>query len=182
MQTKETAMPRFAAAALGIACVAFAGTAPGAPAHRPAVAPVPYLLKTAASLADLEKTLGGAGAHGADLVKAAGPVAVEVVWKREEENVMNGVESHDGRDHVFFVTDGKAVFTLGGELQEAKEVSPGEWRAPRSKGSQVVELKKGDLLFIPHGTVHARSTKGTHFTMLQISFWPGGAPQPSPRP
>jgi quercetin dioxygenase-like cupin family protein len=174
-------MPRVTAA-LAVLLVVSAAPAPAAPARKPAVAPVPYFVKSAASLAELEKTLGGQGAHGADLVKAVGPVAVEVVWKHEEENQQNGVESHDGRDHVFFVTDGKAQFTLGGEAIDPKEVSPGEWRAPRSKGSQTVEVKKGDLIFIPHGTVHSRTTKGSRFTMLQISFWPGGAPAPAPRP
>jgi quercetin dioxygenase-like cupin family protein len=171
-------MPRLVAL-LAIGALTFTARAPAAPARKPAVAPVPYLVKTAASLAELEKTLGGPGAHGADLVKP-GPVAVEVVWKHEEENQQNGVELHDGRDHVFYVTDGKAVFTLGGTLEDPHEISPGEWRAPRSTGSQTVELKKGDLVFIPHGTVHARTTKGTRFTMLQLSFWPGGAPRPSP--
>jgi quercetin dioxygenase-like cupin family protein len=169
-------------AAAGLLLLVVATPAPAAPPRKPAVAPVPYFVKTAASLAELEKTLAGPGAHGADLVKAVGPMAVEVVWKHEEENQQNGVESHDGRDHVFFVTDGKAVFTLGGEAIEPKEVSPGEWRAPRSKGSQVVEVKKGDLVFIPHGTVHSRTTKGSRFTMLQLSFWPGGAPAPTAKP
>src|ERR1700704_4341488 len=107
-------MPRLAAF-LAIAGLTVTASAPAAPGRKPAAAPVPYLVKTAASLAELEKTLGGSGAHGADLVKP-GPVAVEVVWKREEENQQNGVELHDGRDHVFYVTDGKAVFTLGGTL------------------------------------------------------------------
>jgi mannose-6-phosphate isomerase-like protein (cupin superfamily) len=124
--------------------------------------------------------LGGQGAHGADLVKAAGPMAVEVIWKREQDNTQELLESHDGRDHVFFVTDGKATFTLGGELEDPKEISPGEWRAPKARGSKVMELKKGDLVVIPHGTVHSRHTKGGAFTMLQISFFPNGAPKPTP--
>jgi mannose-6-phosphate isomerase-like protein (cupin superfamily) len=172
-------MPRVAVT-LGLVCLAFSVQAPAAPARKPAVAPVPYLLKTGSSLAEVEKTLGGNGAHGADLVKAVGPVAVEVVWKHEQENVQEKAEVHDGRDHVFYVTDGKASFTLGGELEDPSEISAGEWRAAKTKGSKVVEVKKGDLLFIPHGTVHSRHTKGSSFTMLQITFWPGGAPKPTP--
>ena len=134
-----------------------------------------HIIVTAASLAEVEKTLLGQGAHGADLVKP-GPGAVEVVWKHEEENVQNNVEVHEGRDHVFFVTEGKATFILGGTMEDPKEVSPGEWRAPRAAGAQTVDAKKRDLIVIPHGTVHSRSTKGSKFTMLQLSFWPGGAP------
>src|SRR5205814_2409586 len=137
--------------------------------------PVPYLVKSAASLAEIEKGLGGEGGHGADLVKP-GPVALEVVWKHEQDNEQKELEVHDGRDHVFFVTEGKATFKIGGELEAPHEISPGEWRAAKVKGAQTVELKKGDLVFIPHGTPHWRSSKGSTFTMLQLSFWPGGAP------
>src|SRR5438552_1470988 len=124
---RRPSMRRFALA-LVISCLSVSWSAPAAPPRKPAVAPVPYLLKSAASLADVEKTLAGKGAHGADLVKAEGPVAAEVVWKHEQDNVQELIESHDGRDHVFFVTDGKATFTLGGELDAPKEISPGEWR------------------------------------------------------
>jgi mannose-6-phosphate isomerase-like protein (cupin superfamily) len=167
--------PIAVAAVLGFLSVPALAAEPARTPPRLPTPAAPYLFKSAASLADLEKTLQGTGAHGADLVKP-GPTAMEVVWKHEEENVQNGVEVHEGRDHVFFVTEGKAIFTLGGTLDGAKQVSPGEWRAPRSTGAQTVEAKKGDLIVIPHGTVHSRSTKGSKFTMLQISFWPGGAP------
>jgi quercetin dioxygenase-like cupin family protein len=149
-----------------------AETTPG-----PAPAAVAYFVKSAASLADIEKTLEGKGAHGADLLKP-GPSAVEIVWRHEEDFESPEAEVHDGKDHVFFVTDGQATFTLGGQLVEPRTPSPGEWKAARTKDSQKVEVHKGDLLFIPHGTVHGRSAKGRRFTMLQISFWPGGAPPP----
>jgi quercetin dioxygenase-like cupin family protein len=165
--------------ALGLACggLSVRVLSAAGPARKPVAPPVPYLFKSAAALAELEKTLGGPGAHGGDLVKP-GPVAVEVVWKHEQDNVQKEIEAHDGRDHVFFVTDGRATFTVGGELDGAHEISTGEWRAPQAKGAQTIEAKKGDLLFIPHGTPHSRTTKGSNFTMLQLSFWPGGAPKP----
>jgi quercetin dioxygenase-like cupin family protein len=164
---------------LGLGCGALSLRAVSAPARKPAGPPVPYVVKTAAALAEIEKTLGGEGAHGADLVKP-GPVALEVVWKREQDNEAKELESHDGKDHVFYITDGKGTFKLGGELEGAHEISPGEWRATKVKGAQAVEVKKGDLLFIPHGTPHWRTSKGAGFTMLQLSFWPGGAPAPTP--
>jgi mannose-6-phosphate isomerase-like protein (cupin superfamily) len=170
-------VPVLASSALGFWCLVSSPLAQAAPARQPPAPAAPYVLKTAASLAEIEKSLGGEGAHGADIVKPGGPIAVEVVWKHEKENDQKELEVHEGRDHVFYVTDGKATFKLGGELDGAHEISPGEWRAPKSKNSQTVELKKGDLVFIPHGTPHWRSTKGSsNFTMLQISFWPGGAP------
>jgi mannose-6-phosphate isomerase-like protein (cupin superfamily) len=147
------------------------------PAHVPSAAPAPYFVKSAASLADLEKTLAGKGAHSGDLLKP-GATALEIVWRHEEDYEQAELELHDGKDHVFFVTDGQAAFTLGGELVAPREISAGEWKAKTSRNSEVVEARKGDLLFIPHGTVHGRSAKGQKFTMLQLSFWPGGAPAP----
>ena len=157
------------------ATIALGGVAGADGARAPSVAPVPYFVKSAASLADVEKTLQGKGAHSGELLKP-GPTALEIVWRHEEDQEQKELEVHDGKDHVFFVTEGQATFTLGGQLLAPHEISPGEWRAPQSQRSQTVEAGKGDLIFIPHGTVHGRSAKGRRFTMLQISFWPGGAP------
>jgi mannose-6-phosphate isomerase-like protein (cupin superfamily) len=151
-----------------------AAAAPGPDARRPAVAPVPYFVKTAASLAEVEKTLQGKGAHGADLLKP-GASAVEIVWRHEEDYEQTELELHDGKDHVFFVTEGQAPLTLGGELVAPREVSPGEWKAAKSTNSRTVEVGKGDLVFIPHGTVHGRSANGRRFTMLIVSFLPSGS-------
>jgi quercetin dioxygenase-like cupin family protein len=59
-------------------------------------------------------------------------------------------------------------------------VSPGEWKAVKSANSKTVDVAKGDLIFIPHGTVHGRSAKGRRFTMMIVSFFPGGPPPPAP--
>jgi quercetin dioxygenase-like cupin family protein len=172
-------------ATTGCLLASFASSSADAEGSRsPSVAPAPYFVKTAASLADLEKTLEGKGSHGADLLKP-GATALEIVWRREEDHESKELELHDGKDHVFFVTDGQATFTLGGTLIEPREISAGEWRAAKSRDSQVVDARKGDLIFIPHGTVHGRSAKGRRFTMLQLSFLPNGAPAPktpSPAP
>ena len=67
---------------------------------------------------------------------------------------------HDGKNHVFFVTKGQASLILGGDLVAPREDSTGEWRAPKWANSKTVDVGKGDLIFIPHGTVHGRSNKG----------------------
>lgn len=171
-----------------LAIALFAAAPPAAPApapaRAPAAAPAPYFVKSAASLAELEKTLAGKGGHSGDLLKP-GPTALEIVWRHEEDHEGKELEVHDGKDHVFFIVDGQATFTLGGALVEPREISAGEWRAAKAKDAKLVDVAKGDLLFIPHGTVHGRSAKGRKLTMLQLSFWPGGAPAPAapaPRP
>jgi mannose-6-phosphate isomerase-like protein (cupin superfamily) len=164
----------------GIACLVIGGRdARTAPARKPAAAPVPYFVKTAASLAEVEKTLQGKGGHAADLLKPAA-TAIEIVLRHEEDFEQADLEVHDGKDHVFVVTDGQASLTLGGELVAPREISTGEWRAPKSSNSRTVDVGKGDLVFIPHGTVHGRSVKGKKFTMMIISFFPGGPPPPAP--
>ena len=166
--------------------VFFAVDAPAAPAapaaagRRPAVAPVPYIVKSAASLAEMEKTLQGKGGKAGDLLKPA-QTSIEIVLRHEEDFQQPELEVHDGKDHIFFVTDGQATLTLGGELVTPKEISPGEWRAAKSANSKTVDVAKGDLVFIPHGTVHGRGVKG-RFTMVIASFFPGGPPPPAPAP
>ena len=145
----------------------------------PSTAVTPFFVKSAASLAELEKTLEGKGAHGAALLNP-GASPLEIVWRHEEDYEQTELELHDRKEHVFFVTDGQATFTLGGQLVAPHEVSPGEWKAQGSRNSQTIEVQKGDLVFIPSGTVHSRSAKGRKFTMLQLSFWPRGILAPRP--
>ena len=165
--------------AVGIAClVSGARVARTAPARKPAAAPTEYFVKSAASLAELEKTLTGKGGRAADLLKP-GATAIEIVLRHEEDFAQTELEVHDGKDHVFVVTDGQASLVLGGDLVAPHEVSPGEWKAAKSANSRTVDVGKGDLVFIPHGTVHGRSVKG-RFTMLIVSFFPGGPPPPAP--
>jgi mannose-6-phosphate isomerase-like protein (cupin superfamily) len=149
------------------------------PVYAPMNAPAGYFVKTAASIADIEKTLQGRGGHTSTILNP-GPGPIEISWRHEEDWEQPELELHEGKDHVFFVTEGQATITLGGQLMAPHQISPGEWKAARSTHSQTVEVRKGDLLFIPHGTVHGRSVKGRRFTMLLLSFWPSGAPAPVP--
>jgi mannose-6-phosphate isomerase-like protein (cupin superfamily) len=165
-----------ALALLQAAAPAAAGEA--GPAYASPTAPG-YFVKTAASIAEVEKTLQGQGGHAVQFLKP-GPGPIEITVRHEEDWVQPTLELHEGKDHVFFVTEGQATITLGGELVEPQKISAGEWTAARSSHSKTVEVSKGDLLFIPHGTVHGRNVKGKRFTMLLLSFWPGGAPAPAP--
>jgi quercetin dioxygenase-like cupin family protein len=155
--------------------LAAATAAPAASTRHPAAAPTSYFVKSAASLAEVERTLQGKGAHGADLLKPAA-TGIEIVLRHEDDYEQSELELHDGKDHVFFVTDGQATLTLGGELVAPREISPGEWKAAKAANAKTVDVAKGDLVFIPHGTVHGRSAKGRRFTMLIVSFFPGGPP------
>jgi mannose-6-phosphate isomerase-like protein (cupin superfamily) len=70
-------------------------------------------------------------------------------------------EWHEERDHVLIVLDGETVYQVGGTPKGAHSMGPGEWHAPDAEGATTLTLKKGDMLVIPRGTLHKRSTTGT---------------------
>jgi len=76
-------------------------------------------------------------------------------------------EWHEGRDHVLWVLDGETVYQVGGTPKGAHSIGPGEWHAPQAEGATTLTLQKGDMLVIPRGTLHKRSTAGTvTFTLI----------------
>ncbi len=76
-------------------------------------------------------------------------------------------EWHEGRDHIFQVLDGSTVYEVGGTPKGAHSIGRGEWHAPEAEGATTMTLQKGDMLVIPRGTLHKRSTAGTvTFTLI----------------
>jgi mannose-6-phosphate isomerase-like protein (cupin superfamily) len=84
-------------------------------------------------------------------------------------------EWHEGRDHVLQIMDGATVYEVGGTPKDGRNTKPGEWLAPGSDGAATLTLKKGDMLVIPRGTPHKRSTAES-VTFLLIS--PMGTAKP----
>jgi hypothetical protein len=60
------------------------------------------------------------------------------------------------------------VYEVGGTPTGTKVMGPGEWHATGSTGSKSMVLGKGDMLLIPRGTLHKRSTEDS-VTFLLIS-------------
>jgi quercetin dioxygenase-like cupin family protein len=77
-------------------------------------------------------------------------------------------EWHEGRDHVLQVVDGTTVYEVGGTPKNGRKKGPGEWLAPESEGATKMTLKKGDMLLIPRGTPHKRSTADS-VTIILVS-------------
>src|ERR1700733_6261180 len=76
-------------------------------------------------------------------------------------------EWHEGRDHILQVLDGSTVYEVGGTPKGAHSEAAGEWHAPEAQGATTLTLNKGDMLVIPRGTPHKRSTAGTvTFTLI----------------
>jgi mannose-6-phosphate isomerase-like protein (cupin superfamily) len=136
----------------------------------------------AQSLSDLQKKLQPSNKV-EELIGGAG-MELRVAIQHENNTTAANAEIHDASDDVYYVLDGTATLTLGGTLESAKEIEPGEWRGPKIVGGQKVEIAKGDLIVVPRGTPHHRSTANQDFTMILIKVFadPRPAPTTTPKP
>jgi uncharacterized protein GlcG (DUF336 family) len=64
------------------------------------------------------------------------------------------VEYHEHVVDVMHVVQGTATVVTGGEMQDVREVAPGELRAAAVAGGTRHELGEGDVLAIPSGVPH----------------------------
>ena len=87
-----------------------------------------------------------------------GALPFSVTITTEAKKIASEFEYHEGRDHIFLILDGATKYELGGTPKNGHKTKPGEWLAPESEGAMSVTLKKGDMLVIPRGTPHKRST------------------------
>ena len=152
--------------------VSFAQTPqPAAPIH-------PFVIKTRQSLADLEKSLRSDNKT-EDLTGGAG-TQLRVAVQHDKKRDTAEAESHDDSDDVYYVLEGSAQLTLGGKLENPREISTGEWRSARIVGGQTFEIKKGDLIVVPRGTPHHRvNTPGKEFSLILIKVF--AEPLPAPK-
>ena len=140
----------------------------------------PFVVSSAQSVEDVvrklhpdnkvEELIGGEG------------MELRVAIQHESDRAAASAEIHDASDDVYYVLEGTATLTLGGKLESPKEVEPGEWRGPRIEGGQNFDVKKGDLIVVPRGTPHVRSTVGKDFAMILIKVFDKPLPKPAPKP
>ncbi len=127
---------------------------------------VPFKLFTAADLAARQTALSAK--PGNDNLFDAKSIPLTVVLTTEVAKSAKEFEWHEGRDHIVQILDGATQYELGGTPTNARNTKPEEWLASASTGSTKLLLKKGDLLVIPRGTPHKRTTAGS-VTFLLIS-------------
>jgi len=85
----------------------------------------------------------------------------------EKDKSAKEFEWHEHRDHIFRILEGSTIYELGGTPKNARNIRPGEWLAPHSEGATTLTLHKGDMLVIPRGTPHRRSTRqSVTFTLI----------------
>jgi mannose-6-phosphate isomerase-like protein (cupin superfamily) len=153
-------------AALASASCARASYVAQAPATAPSSAASPYVLST--DVAGIAARLRPIGRD--TIVGAAGGLQ-SVAYVRSERGVLNQGESHDAGDDYHVVLEGTAAITLGGRLDGPTQVSPGEWRAPRIVGGTVVQVKKGDVLYVPRGMPHQIDDRAGDYSFMVIKVY-----------
>ena len=142
-----------AAAAAGLAL----NTAPAfAEAAQESAAPEHFQLFTADKLADAMQHLQSAPGNDNLFTPAALPFTI--VLTTEKTKAAKEFEWHEGRDHILQILDGTTVYEVGGTPQGGHNTKPGEWLAPASADATKLTLHKGDMLIIPRGTPHKRTT------------------------
>src|SRR5438270_9424642 len=148
------------AAAAGITLadsMAALAQAAGMSAEQIAAAAQPYKLFTSNELdADMKALDQKPGDNRLYESKA---IPVQIILTTEKHKSAAEFEWHEGRDHVLQIVDGSTTYEIGGTPKGVKQMGPGEWHATSSEGSKSIVLGKGDMLLIPRGTLHKRSTE-----------------------
>lgn len=137
--------------------------------RKPSEARRPFVVMSQQSLDDLQKTLKPDNKT-SELIDSAG-MQLRVAVQHEKNRVGAAAELHDASDDVYYVLDGTATLVLGGKLDAPKETDPGEWRSPKILEGKTFEIKKGDLIVVPRGTPHQRSTENKDFMMILIKIY-----------
>ena len=137
--------------------------------RKPSEATRPFVVKSAQSLDDLQQTLKPDNKV-SELIDSQG-MQLRVAVQHEKNRAGAAAELHDASDDVYYVLDGSANLVLGGKLDSPKETDPGEWRSPKIIDGKTFEIKKGDLIVVPRGTPHQRSTENKDFMMILIKIY-----------
>ena len=94
-------------------------------------------------------------------------IPVQIILTVEKHKSATEFEWHEGRDHIVQIIDGSTLYEVGGTPTGTKVMpGPGEWHATGSTGSKSIMMVKGDMLVIPRGTLHKRSTEDSVTFML----------------
>ncbi|HXE06496.1 MAG TPA: hypothetical protein VN612_01285 [Acidobacteriaceae bacterium] len=108
-------------------------------------------------------------APGDNRLYTSNAIPVQIILTTEKHKSAAEFEWHEGRDHIVQILDGSTLYEVGGTPTGTKVMpGTGEWHATGSTGSKSILMVKGDMLLIPRGTLHKRSTEDS-VTFLLIS-------------
>ncbi len=98
---------------------------------------------------------------------ASNAIPMQIILTTEKHKSATEFEWHEGRDHLIQIIDGSTLYEVGGTPTGTKVMpGSGEWHATGSTGSKSILMGKGDMLLIPRGTLHKRSTEDSVTFML----------------
>jgi mannose-6-phosphate isomerase-like protein (cupin superfamily) len=149
-----------------VAGLAFADAWPAVGQAAPPVSPAPFQLFAAQTIQDDIKALKAKPGNNNLVDGTSTPFSV--ILTVETAKTPKEFEWHEGRDHVLQIIEGSTVLEVGGTPKGGHSKGPGEWLAPASEGATSIAMKKGDMLVIPRGTPHKRTTADS-VTLLLIS-------------
>ncbi len=139
----------------------------GAPGADLVAAAQPFKLWTANELADDTKALDAK--PGDNRLIDSKSIPVQIILTVEQHKSATEFEWHENRDHIVQIIDGSTLYEVGGTPTGTKVMpGQGEFHATGSTGSKSILMGKGDMLLIPRGTLHKRSTEDS-VTFLLIS-------------
>ena len=150
------------------------------PQRKPSEATRPVVVMPAQSLNDLKEKLKP-GNKTEELIDSAG-MELRVAVSHENNKTDAAAEVHDASDDVYYVLEGSATLVLGGKLDAPREIEAGEWRSPKIIDGKTVDITKGDLVVVPRGTPHQRSTANKDFTMILVKIFAEPLKPGSPKP
>ncbi len=88
----------------------------------------------------------------------------------ESNTIDTQFEYHEDRAHLFQILEGETILEVDGTPQGGHSEQPGQWHSPTSQGTTVHTLRKGDMLLIPRGAPHKRSTaKSVTFMLISVT-------------
>lgn len=163
---------------LGLVATVSAQSESSSAQKSPTVATRPFVVLPNQSLSEVQRKLHAENKT-EELTGGEG-IQLRVAIQHEKNKTDAAAELHDASDDVYYVLEGAAMLTLGGKLDAPREAQPGEWRSAHIVGGQSFEVKKGDLIIVPRGTPHQRSTAGKDFTMILIKVYAEGMPPTKP--
>jgi mannose-6-phosphate isomerase-like protein (cupin superfamily) len=137
-----------------------------ASAQAPSTAAQPFLVMTGKSMEETVRELQSDNKV-KNLVSGAG-VGCRVFIQHERDVSTSQAEVHDGTDDVFIIMEGSATLTIGGKLDAPNQVQPGEWRSAAITGGKDFKVSKGDVIVVPRGTAHRRTSGAQEVTLMVV--------------
>ena len=80
-------------------------------------------------------------------------------------------ELHEAADDVYYIIEGAGTVSVGGEIADREQKSPGEWSGRTILKATQVQVAAGDVVSIPRGTPHMMGCPGGEIRYFVVKVW-----------